>query len=54
MAIGPNIQPNRLDREVSILDFAPTLAKMLAVNLPCFDGHQIPELIESVPLSRER
>ena len=53
IAIGPNIQPNRLDREVSILDFAPTLAKMLAVNLPCFDGHPIPELIESFSFSRE-
>ena len=53
MAIGPNIRPNRLDREVSILDFAPTLAKLLAVNLPCFDGHPIAELIENGPFRRE-
>lgn len=54
IAIGPNLQPNRLDREVSILDFAPTLAKILDVDLPCVDGHPIPELVESVTFSRER
>jgi predicted AlkP superfamily phosphohydrolase/phosphomutase len=54
MAIGPNLQPNRLDRDVSILDFAPTFTKALALDLSRFDGHPIPELIESVLFSGER
>lgn len=54
IASGPNIRPSRLNREVSILDFAPTLAKILDVNLPSFDGHAISELVESYSSSRER
>lgn len=45
---GPSIAPGRLDREVSILDFAPTLSAMLGVELPDKDGKLIPELAFSV------
>jgi predicted AlkP superfamily phosphohydrolase/phosphomutase len=51
IAIGPNMKQNILDREISILDFAPTFAKTLGVNLPRFDSHLIPELLESGPFS---
>jgi predicted AlkP superfamily phosphohydrolase/phosphomutase len=44
IARGPSIAPQRLDREVSILDFAPTLSAMLGVELPDTDGRLIPEL----------
>ena len=44
IAHGPAITPGRLNREVSILDFAPTLSAMLGVELPDKDGKLIPEL----------
>ena len=45
IAVGPNIQPNRLMREVSILDYAPTFASIFGVKLPVSDGKPIPELV---------
>jgi predicted AlkP superfamily phosphohydrolase/phosphomutase len=41
---GPGIVPGRLGRTVSILDFAPTLAALLGVELPDVDGRPIVEL----------
>ena len=38
VAAGPNTRSGRLSREVSILDFAPTFAKLLDVRLPESDG----------------
>ena len=46
VAVGPNITPNRLSREVSILDFAPTFALFFDLNLPIPDGKPIHELIK--------
>jgi predicted AlkP superfamily phosphohydrolase/phosphomutase len=44
IGVGPGIAHGRLDRTVSILDFAPTLGAMLGVEIPDADGRCIPEL----------
>jgi predicted AlkP superfamily phosphohydrolase/phosphomutase len=44
IARGPGIAPGRLDRTVSTMDFAPTFARMLGVEMES-DGHVIDELI---------
>lgn len=41
MVMGPSITPGRLERTVSIMDFAPTLALLLGVGLPKIDGQPI-------------
>jgi predicted AlkP superfamily phosphohydrolase/phosphomutase len=46
IAAGPGIQPGRLAREVSIVDFAPTLATMFGVDGTGFDGEPIAELLQ--------
>ena len=46
IAAGPSVRPNLLQREVSILDFAPTFARFLAVDLPDCDGRSLDELIQ--------
>lgn len=43
IARGPGIHPGRLDREVSAMDFAPTLARMLGCEMES-DGRLIEEL----------
>jgi len=48
VATGPGIQPGRLSRTVSIMDFAPTFCRMLDVDLPDVDGSPIGELVASV------
>jgi predicted AlkP superfamily phosphohydrolase/phosphomutase len=45
VAAGPGIQPGRLERELSILDYAPTFARLLGVDLPPVDGRPIEELL---------
>lgn len=45
VAFGPGIQPGTLGRTVSIMDFAPTFARMLDVALPDVDGKAISELV---------
>ncbi len=45
VATGPGIAAARLDRVVSITDFAPTFCRMLGVALPDVDGVPIPEAI---------
>lgn len=45
VARGPGIVRGRLDRTVSIMDFAPTFTAMLGVDLPHVDGRPIPELL---------
>lgn len=45
IATGPRIQPGRVTRPISIMDFAPTLAAMFGVALPESDGAAIPELL---------
>jgi predicted AlkP superfamily phosphohydrolase/phosphomutase len=46
IAAGPGIRPGRLERSVSILDFAPTFATIFDVSLPESDGAAIPELLD--------
>jgi predicted AlkP superfamily phosphohydrolase/phosphomutase len=46
IAAGNGLRPNRLERGVSILDLAPTLTKLLGVDLPECEGKPIPELLE--------
>jgi predicted AlkP superfamily phosphohydrolase/phosphomutase len=47
IAVAPGIQPGRLAREVSILDFAPTFATMFGVDATRFDGKAITELLHT-------
>jgi len=48
IASGPGIVPGRLDREVSILDFAPTFCAALGVHCDEFDGTAIREIAEAM------
>ena len=48
-AFGPSIEPGFLNRTVSIMDFAPTIAHLLNVSLPDVDGQPIDELLASSP-----
>jgi predicted AlkP superfamily phosphohydrolase/phosphomutase len=53
LAFGPSVQPGFLNRTVSIMDFAPTIAQLLNVSLPDVDGQPIDELLASLhPLRR--
>lgn len=45
VAAGPGIGPGRLSRSVSVMDFAPTLAALLDVEIPSPDGQPIRELL---------
>jgi predicted AlkP superfamily phosphohydrolase/phosphomutase len=45
IASGPLIPRGRLERAVSILDFAPTLCSMLGVTLADVDGQPIAEIV---------
>jgi predicted AlkP superfamily phosphohydrolase/phosphomutase len=44
IASGPGLEPGALQRTVSILDFAPTITRLLDVDLPDVDGKTINEL----------
>lgn len=50
---GPSVPHSRLDRNVSILDFAPTLTALLDVRLPDTDGTPIPEIVESAQFTAQ-
>jgi predicted AlkP superfamily phosphohydrolase/phosphomutase len=43
-ARGPGIAPGRRDEPVDVVDFAPTLAALLGVEMPGVDGRAIAEL----------
>jgi predicted AlkP superfamily phosphohydrolase/phosphomutase len=45
VAAGPGIEPGRLNRAVSVLDFAPTFTRLLGVELADCDGRPITELL---------
>lgn len=47
IAYGPNIQAGHLEQPVSIMDLAPTITKLLDVQLLKTDGHPIEELVKS-------
>lgn len=53
IATGPGIATGRLNRQVSILDFAPTFCEALGVHYGGFEGTAIPEITESVKMHRE-
>jgi predicted AlkP superfamily phosphohydrolase/phosphomutase len=48
VAFGPGIKPGTLERTVSIMDFAPTFARMLDVELPDVDGKPIGEILAPI------
>ena len=45
IAIGQGIEPGRLKETVSIMDFAPTFARLLGVPFPQADGRPIAEIV---------
>jgi len=47
VAMGPGIKPGRMERVVSIMDFAPTFTHLLGVELPDVDGKLITEILGS-------
>jgi predicted AlkP superfamily phosphohydrolase/phosphomutase len=47
IAFGPGIKPGRLERPVSIMDFAPTFTSLFGVALPDVDGKPIQEILEA-------
>jgi predicted AlkP superfamily phosphohydrolase/phosphomutase len=50
VALGPGINRGRLERTVSIMDFAPTFTKLFGVEMPQMDGHPIAEILETARL----
>ncbi len=48
IALGPGLPAGEIGRAVSILDFAPTIARLLEVELPETEGHVIAEITEAV------
>jgi len=46
VAVGPRLHPGRLPEVVSIMDFAPTLARLLGVELPPGAGRPIGRLLD--------
>jgi predicted AlkP superfamily phosphohydrolase/phosphomutase len=47
IAFGAGIKAGRLERTVSIMDFAPTFADLLGAKLPQIDGRSITEILEA-------
>jgi Uncharacterized conserved protein len=50
IACGAGLKPGRLERTVSIMDFAPTITSLLRVELPKGDGEPISEIITGAQL----
>jgi len=50
VALGRSIPPGRLERPVSITDFAPTIASLLGVPFPEVDGKPIEALLKQCSL----
>ena len=46
IALGPGLPKGEIGRRVSILDFAPTIAQLLGVQLPEADGEVICEITD--------
>jgi predicted AlkP superfamily phosphohydrolase/phosphomutase len=44
IAFGPGIKPGSMTRPVSIMDFGPTVARLLGVSLPNVDGEPVTEV----------
>jgi predicted AlkP superfamily phosphohydrolase/phosphomutase len=54
IACGPGINSGRVERTVSIMDFAPTFANLFGVKMPDTDGNPIIEILEMVRCFKER
>lgn len=54
VAAGEGIAHTRLEREVSVLDVAPTIAALLGAEMPQADGSPLPELVSSPPAGASR
>ena len=52
VAAGPGLAQGRIDRVLSIMDFAPTFTAMLGVQMPDVDGKPIPELLPGGGMAR--
>ncbi len=48
VAVGGGITPGKVERTLSITDFAPTITTMLGVELPDVDGQPVEELLAGV------
>ena len=48
IAVGPSVGRHRLDRVVSVMDFAPTITRLLGVELSDVDGMPISEILDDV------
>ncbi|HEU4371531.1 MAG TPA: alkaline phosphatase family protein [Methylomirabilota bacterium] len=48
VAVGPALEPGRMPGPVSIMDFAPTVARLLGVETPGGAGRPIPRLLGRV------
>jgi predicted AlkP superfamily phosphohydrolase/phosphomutase len=46
VAAGPGVQHGRLERSPSLMDLAPTFARILGVELPGAEGNAIAEIVE--------
>lgn len=53
-ASGPGISAGRLDRKVTCIEFAPTIAALLGVDLPDIDGRPIGELLAQTGRATDR
>lgn len=47
VAVGPGVSPGRIDRTISIMDFAPTFCELLGVRLDDVDGRPISEVVRA-------
>jgi hypothetical protein len=45
LAAGPGLNPKRVEKPASVMDFGPTIAARLGVELGDVDGRPIPELL---------
>lgn len=52
IAVGPGIKAGRIERTVSILDFAPTFSDIFGVKIPYVDGNPISEILEMLKYKR--
>jgi hypothetical protein len=47
-AVGPSLKSGRMERTVSVMDFAPTITRLLGVELSGIDGIPIAEIVDGV------
>lgn len=54
LAAGPTVRAGKLNGAVSVVDFAPTVAALIGVELPRVDGNPIPSVANGVGNSRTK